>query len=340
MRVTLTCERRNLKILLTGSHTNYNLEFFVKRALENLGHQVEFVGYQQDKSVSTIFRVMLARSNTFRKSVARKQIKCFENRLRLILDRFEADLFLVIKGEMIDGKFIESIGKEYGIRTILWFPDDPRFFNSLVRHVACYYDYIFTKSDVMIPRYKEANAQRVYSLAFACDPAVHVFKPFTPKSKRVSFIGAYDNRRGSIVKSLHDGNIQIYGPYWSIFYKGRGSINPAVWGEAVANVYNSSKMGLNVHVWSDLDVAPNMRTFEIPACGTLMLTDRVRGIENYYDVGKEILCYNDVKDLKELIDYYSEMHEERESISIKGYHRTIANHTYDHRMKQMLSLIK
>ena len=266
-------------------------------------------------------------------------MKTFLSQITTAAKKFEPDLLLSIKGEMIDGKSVEALSKEYGIKTALWFPDDPRFFNSLVRHTAPYYDYVFTKSHMMIPRYEKIGCERVSVIPLGCDPVIHKLKPELIRNLEVCFVGSYSYRRAAILKNLKNNDLHVYGPYWNIFHYTK-NYHSAIWGEDFTNILNESMMSVNIHVLSDLGVAPNMRTFEIPACGALLLTDRPKEIEKYYDVGREILCYSNGMELKELVDFYKDMPEERYKISKKGYDRTIKDHTYKQRMNLMLSIIK
>ena len=56
------------------------------------------------------------------------------------------------------------------------------------------------------------------------------------------------------------------------------------------------------------------RNFEIPYFGGFKLADYVPTLENYFDIGKDVVCYNDVDEAELLIRYYLENEEEREII--------------------------
>ena len=62
-----------------------------------------------------------------------------------------------------------------------------------------------------------------------------------------------------------------------------------------------------------------------------MLTNYVEHLENYYKIGKEVICFNDLGDLKEKIKYYLVHEDEREKIAQAGYMRTIKEHIYEKR---------
>ncbi len=75
------------------------------------------------------------------------------------------------------------------------------------------------------------------------------------------------------------------------------------------------------------------RNFEVPGCGGFMLTGKADDLENYYQFGKEIVCFEDIHDLIDKIRYYLAHEEERAAIARAGYERTLREHTYTHRFE-------
>jgi len=69
-------------------------------------------------------------------------------------------------------------------------------------------------------------------------------------------------------------------------------------------VHNISRIGLSIHIESDLTWKANMRTFEILASGTLLLTDNIEVVEEYFTSVKEIDTWNTSDELIEKVDYY------------------------------------
>lgn len=70
------------------------------------------------------------------------------------------------------------------------------------------------------------------------------------------------------------------------------------------------------------------RNFEVPGCGGFLLTSMVENLGDYYEIGKEVVCFENVDDAIEKIRYYLEHEEERASIAQAGYLRTLHEHTY------------
>lgn len=82
-----------------------------------------------------------------------------------------------------------------------------------------------------------------------------------------------------------------------------------------------------------LGFSPSVRLFEAAACGTPVISDRWRGIETIFAPSSEILL---VSDPREVIQLLTEMPEERRlSIGERARRRFLAEHTPDHRARQL-----
>ncbi len=107
-------------------------------------------------------------------------------------------------------------------------------------------------------------------------------------------------------------------------------------GDDMVDVINSYKIHLNCNISNDI----NYRTFETTGCGTFLLTNYTPGLEKLFDIGKEIVVYNDLNDLDNKVKYYLENEEEREKIAKAGYERSKKDHTYFERTKNLIDIIK
>ncbi|MGP8126071.1 MAG: glycosyltransferase [Nitrososphaerales archaeon] len=73
------------------------------------------------------------------------------------------------------------------------------------------------------------------------------------------------------------------------------------------------------------------RNFEVPGCGGFLLSGPSENLEDYYEVGKEVVCFDGERDLLQKSRYYLKHQEEREAIAAAGHSRTLREHTYVHR---------
>ena len=78
------------------------------------------------------------------------------------------------------------------------------------------------------------------------------------------------------------------------------------------------------------------RNFEIPGCGGFLLTGSADNLEQYYQDGREVAIFHD-EELIDKIRYYLAHDEERSAIAQAGHERTLREHTYVHRFREIFS---
>ena len=81
------------------------------------------------------------------------------------------------------------------------------------------------------------------------------------------------------------------------------------------------------------------RNFEVPGCGGFLLTGMAENLGQYYEIGKEIVCFDDRYDLIEKVRYYLTHEDERAAIARAGYERTMRDHTYARRFSEIFKQI-
>ncbi len=84
-----------------------------------------------------------------------------------------------------------------------------------------------------------------------------------------------------------------------------------------------------------------MRVFEALSCGRLLLTDSIaNGLEELFQNRRHLVVFHDEKELLKLVDYYLSKDDEREGIALCGSNLVTSQHTYDHRMKKVMNILK
>jgi spore maturation protein CgeB len=110
-------------------------------------------------------------------------------------------------------------------------------------------------------------------------------------------------------------------------------------------IFNATQINLNLHSSTERDgIDPtgdflNPRVFELASCGAFQLADQRSLMNEIFTPGKDIITFDSTEDLKSKIDYYSNHPEERKQIAEAGRKLVVENHTYQHRYKEMLSII-
>ena len=79
--------------------------------------------------------------------------------------------------------------------------------------------------------------------------------------------------------------------------------------------------------------------FEAMACNQVVITSYMEELQDYFDIGEEILCYRTEDELYDLVKYYLAHDQEREAIRKKGYMRFLNEHTYTKRWNDAIACI-
>ena len=80
-----------------------------------------------------------------------------------------------------------------------------------------------------------------------------------------------------------------------------------------------------------------MRTFEIPGMGGVQLVDR-DDVDQFYEVGTEVAVWHDIDELTDLARRALHDTAWAERMREAGRRRTLAEHTFDHRLEKVDAL--
>lgn len=245
---------------------------------------------------------------------------------------------------------LQALKSKY--RTINWFGDDQWRFENFSSKYAPLFTYTVTTDPFAVPKYKKLGIENVILSQWAA-------LNFEPKNDTlpepyefdVSFVGGANSVRKWFVSEFEKENIKVatFGNNWP---------NGPVSLERMREIFRKSKINLNLSNSTNLDVRylthnlrniitalrnpknvsqMKARNFEIPYFGGFQLTDYLPTVENYFDIGREIVCYATVNEAIQLTKYYLENEEQREKIKVASIKRTHAEHTYLHRLQEIIS---
>jgi len=97
----------------------------------------------------------------------------------------------------------------------------------------------------------------------------------------------------------------------------------------------------NVNITScQMPTAVNQRVFDVPCCGSFVLSDDQPDLHALFDVGREAIAYENLTDLKEKLLFYADHGDARRTIIKAAQQRIIHEHTYIHRLRRILQLIR
>ena len=112
-----------------------------------------------------------------------------------------------------------------------------------------------------------------------------------------------------------------------------------VWGAGMYQVLRRSRITLNSHIDLAGREAGNMRLFEATGAGTFLLTDFKDNLDTLFAPDREVVAWRSIDDCLNAIGRYLADDDGRAAIARAGQARTMAQHTYSHRAREILGLI-
>jgi len=345
--------RKGLRIMVVGPVYGGSLPIagYCARALSNLGHEVDFVDNSRYKDVFlSIDRIT--------------GDKVHQDRLREMFVNFASEAVIARCGEIkpdlvfalaqapLTEASLQKL-RENKIPTAFWFVEDFMVMDYWQR-VAPFYDYFFTiQKGQFFESLKGIGVKNFSCLPLAASMDIHkkteiAGDELSIYGSDVSFVGAgYYNRR-KFFEGLLDFDFRIWGNEWNLNSPLGRCIQRSgerMDTEDIVKIFTASKINVNLHSSTYHDgVNPygdfvNPRTFEIAACEGFQLVDSRAEMQELFKVGEEIVCFEDLSDLRYKIRYYLNNPDERKAIAGRAMARVKKDHTYELRMKEMLDLI-
>jgi spore maturation protein CgeB len=177
---------------------------------------------------------------------------------------------------------------------------------------------------------RKAEGFNTFLSQWACNPYIYR-KLNMPKIYDVSFVGRCYGERKTFVETLRSEGINVaaFGIGWE-----RGN---RISQSDLVKIFNQSKIVLDISFASrDSSVLTiKGRDFEVPGCGSLLVTKHTKEIAEFFIPNEEIVTYQDVNDAAEKIKYYLTHDYECEKIAHRGYERVLKDHTWEKRLSDI-----
>lgn len=236
--------------------------------------------------------------------------------------------------------------------TINWFTDDSWRFRSYSRHLAPHFDAVLTTCRRRMPAYDQLAGVRAVYCPWAFNP--DVFHPVDAEPDvDVLFVGQRYGRRGPVVEHLRRAGVDVLAI-------GRGWEREKVQAEALAALFGRARIHLSFldssagplrragvdlpHTW-EVDQAlgrlvppqrqMKARVFEVAGAGGFQLAPFVDEVDRCLAMGHEVEEMGPTRSLPQRVRALLADGEHRRSVAEAGHRRAMAEHTYEHRFRQV-----
>jgi hypothetical protein len=368
MRRRLAKAKKSMRILFVGQIGHGQTSLMRMRAMQRLGHEVHGVHTIEPwKRVSWFTRQWQRR---------RQCGSVVDEINREVLDAaktFRPELVWAEKQEFLRGETLEAM--RTGGAQLVHFTPDPYFSVSWKRTrlmddaMGCFNVLVYCKSYER-QDYESLKRPIVYMPLGFCD---ETHRPVSSNDARwssdVGFLGGWEPRRERLLSRVARSGVglKVWGGHWSFLRDGRWTprrhlilrqlagkeafriqrdeiLAAALQGDEVyGNEYSLALSGSRIGLGFLRRICPDQhttRTFEIPACGSMLLADRTEEHREFFEEGKEAEFFGSEEELVDKSRFYSANEESRARIAAAGRARCIASrYAYVYRLQATLETI-
>jgi spore maturation protein CgeB len=299
---------KDVKLLIIGSDDIWSIERFYVKYIGESGVNIslfpaqnKFIKYYESSALNKIlFRTGLS---TFYNTLNEELIS--------FVDELSPNIIWVFKGMEILPSTLKYF-KSKNIFLVNYNPDNPFIFsgkgsgNKNVTESVGLYDLHFTYNSAVRDKIKNEFKLPAEILPFGFDVSAEVFEACTKETEilKTCFIGNPDKERAAFITKLAKYvPIDVYGNNWSKFISGDNiTIYPAKYEQDCWMILRKYRVQLNLLRIHNVD-SHNMRTFEIPGIGGIMLAPSTTEQLAYFREDQEAFFFKDIQECVSKINY-------------------------------------
>lgn len=349
------------KVLIIGLFDEGALSESYARAFERIG--VEVVRYDFERALMAASR--FTDNRVLRRLTRAARWNLVNREAEEVVDRVRPALIFGVKCSFLHPETVRRIRKSAGVPFVNHYPDhpyigvrwDPREASALRRdliEVMRRYSIVFMWERSLVERLQRDGVEAKY-LPFAVDPELfrretgvgNGINTYTDDeglhcapcgaTHEVAFVATYTRFRCAEMAKIRRHRVAIWGNNWPRKWRtpaGQHQVHAPVWGNAVAQIYAKAAISLNVLNAENLG-GPNMRTFEIPGSGGVMLARYSEAQDEFFPENEAAVYYRTASEIDGKIDLLLNDSDLRARLR-RNAARLAAEQTYDVRAAQVL----
>jgi spore maturation protein CgeB len=341
----------NRKILVIGTTSTGALPESYACAFERLG--MEVVRYDFERAILqasrfTGNRILRRALRPILWNAVNREVSEFAHNVR-------PALIFGVKCSFLHPETVREIRKSLGVpfvnhypdhpyMGVRWNPKEPSALRRDLIEVLRQYSIVFMWERSLVERLRRDNVEAKY-LTFAVDPELCRPRPGSEglhceachTTHEVAFVATYTRFRCAKVAAVHRHTVAIWGNQWPRKWRtlsGQHRVHCPVWGSAIGDIYARAPVSLNVLNAENLD-GPNMRTFEVPGSGGVMLAHYSPAQDEFFPENEAAVYYRTPAEIDDKIEWLLADRELRARIR-KNAATLAAEQTYDVRAAHVL----
>lgn len=232
---------------------------------------------------------------------------------------------------------------------VVWYPDAMVNLGNHRMFLAPW-DRLFFKEPFLVDLLTSTTNLPTHFLPEACNPSWHRSETWSSDQERQQYAcdvavagNLYPYRLLLLEQLPSELHLRVYGAqlplpprFSSVDTSHTGRF---VSGRTKALAFQGAKVVLNTMHFGEIR-GVNARLFEATACGGFVLTQASPELGEYFRAGSEVVTFGNAAEMREALTYYLGLSadEQRAAIATAGQRRAHADHTYHHRLRNLLSV--
>ena len=299
--------------------------------------------------------------STFAGRAARKLLRGvmvaeLRHRASAMLRLVKPDALFVFKGNYVSPGILRD-ARQIGVLSVNYYPDVSFFTHGRqLPQTLPHYDHVFTAKTFGVADMRKHGVRSISSLAPGYDPDVHRPMSLSAADREafgcdVSFIGTWSPKKEAILSGLRTAlpgiRLRVWGNQWE--KRTTRALDDSVMGIGITGddysraicasriclgLLSEARTGASS---GDLITA---RTFQIPACGTMMLHEFNDEAATYFTENVEAAFFRSNTDLASTVEHFLAEPSERNAIAAAGRERSLrSGYSADSRMQEVAAWI-
>lgn len=250
------------------------------------------------------------------------------------IKKIQPDLIIVISPFMFNENIFECFDNFSNIIKCAWIGDR---FTTSHKNIADKFDHLFYTDSFFLEESKNFDFPNGSYLPLAVNEN-RFFDKNQKREERLLFIASYTKQRMEFLKQISSIDLKLIGAKWQKEYlkKNIEYVDKNININQVVDEYNLSQFILNIKHEHNVVNGLNMRTFEAIASGGCLLQDYVKDVEINFEINKDILVYNNIEELNELILKMRKDKLIMNNLIKNGKELVLKEHTYKNRVNKIL----
>lgn len=225
----------------------------------------------------------------------------------------DKDVLILFNGANLHPEFL----KELNTYNVYMSFDDPESSETLSKPVAKHFDACLVGNIACQSLYKSwgCNNVKFRPLGYFESDVAEITEHDILKGEMTYDVSIFCERESSWRKKRLD---YLVDKVPTLYARGRG------WPEGYASdkerdkILSTTKIGLNLHN----SIGPvNLRTYTLPAKGIFQICDNKLFLGHIFELGKEVIGYDEIEEVPDLINYYLRNDNLRRKIAVAGWER-------------------